>query len=107
MPCACLISRSNLLAFLVGPNDKILLDLNSKIVKNKSSAGQIYPTDSSKPAKSASVYASEHQVHGGLHPTEEAQAKVLLGKWQQGHLIRTVISVIGFEAAMLATFMAF
>ncbi|KAJ9109271.1 hypothetical protein QFC21_000600 [Naganishia friedmannii] len=94
-------------ALIMGPNDKVLLDLNKKIVKNKSSAGQIYPTDSSTPAKSASVYASEHQVHGGLHPTEEAQASALLGKWQSGHLIRTVISVIGFEATMLATFMAF
>ncbi|KAJ9109902.1 hypothetical protein QFC19_001882 [Naganishia cerealis] len=93
---------------IMGPNDKVLLNLNQKIVKNKSSAGQIYPTDSSKPtSKTGSVYASEHQVHGGLHPTEESQAKALLGKWQQGHLTRTIISVIGFEAALLATFMAF
>lgn len=82
--------------------------MNQKIVKNKSTAGQVYPTDASKPsAKTGSVYASEHQAHGGLHPTEESQAKVLLAKWQQGHLIRTIISVVGFEAAMLATFLAF
>ena len=92
----------------MGPTDKILLDLHQKIVKNKSTAGKIYPTDSSAPsAKTASVYASEHQAQGGLHPTEAAQAEFLLAAWQQGHLVRTIISVVGFEAAMLATFLAF
>lgn len=94
--------------YAVGPTDKVLLDLNQKIVKNKSTAGKIYPTDSSKPSsKTASVYASEHQFQGGLHPTEAAQSEFLLAAWQQGHLIRTAISVVGLEAAMLATFLAF
>lgn len=92
----------------MGPNDKVLLEMNQKIVKNRSSAGQVYPTDASKPsAKTGSVYASEYQVHGGLHPTEEAQAQALLGKWQKGHAVRTIISVAGLEAAMIAMFMAF
>jgi hypothetical protein len=94
-------------SYAVGKTDKILLDLHAKVAKNLSTAGQIYPTDASKPSKSASVYASEHQASGGLHPTEEAQSEFLFAAWQQGHLVRTILSVVGFEATMLATFLAF